>query len=260
MKLANANPPRQGPGDVAATVPELYLRRMSLARLRSLIRWEDTLLALVALAVLPVLDVALAGASGSAGPIVGLFALVAIGGVIACLLTRSPAEPPPISGGGLTFQGWARFPLAAGVGIVALDTLPAIGLRGNGVAGLAFLAVVGSALAHRWLPVIPVATRRLLVLPMGVVGAGAFDRVIGSDLADIMGLATRAGGDETTRAFLPLILGAVLAVYVMLVVAPRSIADPEARWGPWIVRFVLLLAAAATGNAIVGSVVTGPAA
>jgi hypothetical protein len=225
---------------------------MALARLRSLIRWEDTLLALVALAVVPVLDGARAG-----GPVVGVFALVAIGGVIACLFTRGPEEPPPISGGGLTFQGWARFPLAAGVGIVALDTLPSIGLRGNGAAGLAFLAVLVSAPAHRWLPVIPVATRRLLVLPMGVVGAGAFDRIIGSHLPDIMGLATPARGDETTRAFLPLILTAVLTVYVMLVIAPRSIADPEASWGRWIVRFVLLLAAAATGNAVVGSVVTG---
>lgn len=222
---------------------------IALARLRSLIRWEDTLLALFAFAVLPLLDGARAG-----GPIVGWFALVAIGGVIACLFTRGPGEPPPLSGGGLTFQGWARFPLAAGVGIVALDTLPTIGLRGNGAAGLAFLAVFASAPAHRWLPVIPAATRRLLVLPMGLVGAGAFDRIIGSNLPDIMGLATRAGGDPTTRAFLPLILAAVLAVYVMLVVAPRSIADPEASWGRWLVRFALLLAAAATGNAVAGAV------
>ena len=62
-----------------------------------------------------------------------------------------PEEPPPISGGGLTFQGWARFPLAAGVGMVALDTLPSIGLRGNGAAGLSFLAVLVSArLVHDW--------------------------------------------------------------------------------------------------------------
>jgi hypothetical protein len=41
-------------------------------------------------------------------------------------------------------------------------------------------------------------------------------------------------------------------VYVMLVVAPRSIADPQARWWPWIVRFGMLLLAAATGKAIFG--------
>jgi hypothetical protein len=233
---------------------------MTLARLRSLINWEDTLLALVALAVLPVLD-ALGGSAGTGsaravGPITGVFVLVAIGGVIACLFTRGPEEPPPLGDRGLTFQGWARFPLAAGVGMVAIDTLPSIGLRGSGMAGMVFLAVAVSAFAHRWLPVIPVSTRRLLVLPMGVVGAGAFNRMIGSDLPDIMGLVTRSPKDDPTRAFLPLIVAAILMVYVMLVVAPRSVADPEARWWPWIVRFGLLLAAAALGNTVVGALVS----
>jgi hypothetical protein len=138
---------------------------------------------------------------------------------------------------------------------VATDTLPSIGLGGSGAAGVVFLAVVVSAFAHRWLPVIPVSTRRLLVLPMGVVGAGAFNRMIGSDLPDIMGLVTRSPRDDPTQAFLPLIVAAILTVYVMLVVAPRSIADPEARWWPWIVRFGMLLAAAALGNTVVGALV-----
>jgi hypothetical protein len=235
----------------------------TLARLRSLIHWEDTFLALVALVVVPVLNVAFARAGGTVpgtrdvGPITGLFVLVAIGGILACLFTRGPDEPPPLGeGSGLTFQGWARFPLAAGVSIVAIDTLPSIGLP-SGAGGLVFLAVVVSVFAHRWLPVIPVATRRLLVLPMGMVGAGAFDRIIGSNLPHIMGLVTRSPQDDPTRAFLPLILGAVLMVYVMLVVAPRSIADPAARGWPWIVRFGLLLAAAALGNTVVGAVVSG---
>lgn len=232
---------------------------MTLERLRSLIHWEDTLLALVALAVLPVLDHVLGGKSGArsgVGPITGVFVLVAIGGILACLFTRGPEEPAPLGeGSGLTFQGWARFPLAAGVTIVGIDTLPSIGLPG-GAGGVVFLAVVVSVFAHRWLPVIPVATRRLLVLPMGIVGAGAFNRIIGSNLPSIMGMVARTPRDDPMRGFLPLILGAVLMVYVMLVVAPRSIADPEARWWPWAVRFGLLLAAAALGNTVVGAVVS----
>jgi hypothetical protein len=231
----------------------------TLARLRSLIAWEDTFLALVALAVVPVLNAAQGGTGSggrSVGPITGLFVLVAIGGIIACLFTRGPDEPPPLGEGkGLTFQGWVRFPLAAGVSIVAIDTLPSIGLP-SGAGGLVFLAVVVSVFAHRWLPVIPVATRRLLVLPMGMVGAGAFDRIIGSNLSQIMGLVTQSPKNDPMRGFLPLILGAVLMVYVMLVVAPRSIADPEARGWPWIVRFGLLLAAAALGNTVVGRVIS----
>ena len=237
------------------------MEQMTLARLRSLIRWEDGLLALVAVAVLPVLDALFGGSSGTGsgargvGPITGVFVLVAIGGVIACLFTRGPEEQAPLGDKGLTLQGWARFPLAAGVSIVAIDALPAIGLPG-GAGGLAFLAVFVSTFVHRWLPVIPVATRRLLVLPMGMVGAGAFDRIIGSSLPDIMGMVTRGSRDDPMRGFLPLILGAVLMVYVMLVVAPRSIADPEARWWPWAVRFGLLLLAAALGKTVVGGVVS----
>ena len=221
------------------------------ARLRSLIRWEDALLALVALVG--------AGVSGpgsrAAGPITGVFVLVAIAGILACLLTRGPGELPPLGAGEMTFQGWARFPLAAGVGMVSIDTLPAIGIGGGGVIGLVFLAVIVSAFVHRWLPVIPVAIRRLLVLPMGMVGAGAFDRIIGSHLPDIMGLINRPHGDPT-RQFLPLILAAAAAVYVMLVVAPHAIADPVARRWPWVVRFGLLLLAAVLGNSVVGRVVT----
>lgn len=228
------------------------MEQTTLARLRSLIRWEDTLLALVAVVVFPILDAVLVSrGSGAhvAGPIAGVFVLISIGGVIACLFTRGPEEQAPFGDKGLTFQGWARFPLAAGVSIVATDTLPSIGIPGD-IGMLVFLAVAISALVHRWLPVIPVAIRRLLVVPMGIVGAGAFDRIIGSNLPDIMGMVTRGPRDDPMRGFIPLILGAVLMVYVMLVVAPRSIADPEARWWPWAVRFGLLLLAAATGKAI----------
>jgi hypothetical protein len=71
-----------------------------------------------------------------------------------------------------------------------------------------------------------------------------------------MGLVTRSPKDDPTRAFLPLIVAAILMVYVMLVVAPRSVADPEARWWPWVVRFGLLLVAATLGNSVVGALVS----
>lgn len=229
---------------------------MTFAKLRSLIRWEDSLLALLVLVFPPIVDVFLGGRGGTGpgarvGPITGVFVLVAIGGVIACLFTRGPEEPPPLGDKGMTLQGWARFPLAAGVTIVGINTLPSIGLP-DSAGALVFLVVVISAFAHRWLPVIPVAIRRLLVLPMGIVGAGAFDRIIGPNLPQIVGLATHGRAGDPMRQFLPLILGAVLMVYVMLIIAPRSIAEPEARWWPWIVRFGLLLLAAATGKAIFG--------
>jgi hypothetical protein len=123
----------------------------TLARLRSLIHWEDTFLALVVLAVLPVLDVALAGSGGTGfgaragGPITGVFVLVAIGGVIACLFTRSRGtaaarqQRADVSGlGAVPARGGSR---DRGHRHIALDRAP------QRCGGVVFLAVVVSVFA-----------------------------------------------------------------------------------------------------------------
>jgi hypothetical protein len=229
-----------------------------IGRVTGLLRWEDVLLAAVALVGLPLLEL-VRGAGAATDPgtgeptaLTGAFGLVAVLGVLACLCTRGPGEPPPLADGQLTLQGWARFPLAAGVGIVALETLPGIGLDGEPFTGLTFLVVVVTAVAGGFLPVVPVALRRALVTPMAVLAAGAFDEVMGEGLGGLLGDAARGEVPPEVAAFLPLIVAAAATLYVMLVVAPRAIADPGASGGAWAVRFLLLLAAAVSGNALLG--------
>lgn len=189
---------------------------------------------------------------GTPTPLTGAFGLVAVAGVLVCLCTRGAGEPAPFGDGQLTFEGWARFPLIAGVGIVALETLPGLGLDPDPVLGITLAAIMVSVLGYRWLPVVPVTVRRALVVPMGLLATGAFDQLMGSGLADAMRELLTGQAPPEAGAFLPLILGAVAALYAALVAAPRAIADPGATWLAWVVRFLFLLAALVTGDLVFG--------
>ena len=113
-----------------------------------------------------------------------------------------------------------------------------------------FVLTIAGALLHPKLPVVAVTVRRGMMLPMAVLAAGAFDRIIGHDMGGMF--ASLIGGAQPeVAAFWPLILGAVVMLYVMLVVAPRSLADPGASGVDWTVRFLFLLACV-VGAALVG--------
>jgi hypothetical protein len=229
-------------------------------RLSRLLRFEDVLLGGIAFIGLPLLDRATASGAGSVGgangPSVleGAAGLIAILGVLVCLCTRGPDEPPPLSDGQLTLQGWARFPLAAGIGIVGIETLPGIGLDGDPFVGLAFLIVFVTVMIPGRLPILQVAARRALVTPMAIVATGAFDRIMGAGLGDLLGTTLRGEAPPEIAGFLPLVIGAAGVMYVMLVVAPRAIADPGASGLAWAARFVFLLAALAAGDALFGAI------
>lgn len=221
------------------------------------LRVEDLLLALVAVFGAPVFAALSGGSTGGdstdSGPGVlgGIIGLVALAGVIACLCTRGPDEPAPLADGTMTLQGWSRFPLAAGIAITSTELLPGIGVASDPLVGLTFVVMVVTAIAHPRLPVVPVGARRAMVLPISLLAAGAFDRIIGGDLPDIVGGLVR-GDQPELLAFAPLIVGAIATMYVMLVVAPRSIADPGASGLAWTLRFLFLLGAVAVGSLLGG--------
>jgi hypothetical protein len=229
------------------------------ARLARWLRVEDLLLAAFGLFGLPLLGRMLGLGSpevvtmDNPSFLTGAFGLIAVGGVLACLLTRGAGEPAPFGDGQLTFEGWARFPLVAGVGIVALQSLPGIGIDGDPVLGITLVAVTVSVLGYRWLPVVPVAVRRTLVVPIGILATGVFDQLMGSGLADVTRQLLTGQAPPETGAFLPLIVGVVAVLYAALVAAPRAIADPGATWLTWVIRFLFLLAALVTGDLVFGS-------
>ncbi|MHB8891383.1 MAG: hypothetical protein ACYC65_04985 [Candidatus Limnocylindrales bacterium] len=227
-------------------------------RLLKLLRLEDLLMALLAVIVLPLIDGWL-GESGSGTPaatdptaLEGLVGLLAVAGVMACLVTRGPDEPPPLADRQMTLQGWARFPLAAGVGIVATETLPGLGLDPEPLVAVTFLVMIAGALLHPRLPVAPVLVRRTLVLPMAIVAAGAFDQIIGRGLPDLVVALLGGTAQPGVVALAPLVIAAILVLYAMLVIAPRSIADPGASGVAWLVRFLFLLASVVMATLVGG--------
>ena len=247
----------------ASPPPEMPSRPVRrLAWLAGLLRLEDVLTSAVALVGLPLLDrltsapvsstADLTATSSAPSALAGMFGLVAVAGVLACLCTRGPGEAPPLDGGTMTLQGWARFPLIAGIGIVAIETLPGLGIAPDPAVGLAFVVVTGTTLGARWLPVMPVSVRRLLVTPMALLATGTFNELLGGGVGGTIAGVLRGDAPPEIGAFLPLILGAILALYAMLVIAPRAIADPGASWLAWAVRFLLLLASLVLGDALFG--------
>ena len=183
----------------------------TLVRLAGLLRFEDLLMALLAVILLPALDRwpgggSAAGSSSDPTVVAGLLGLVAVGGVVACVLTRGPDEPSPLADGRMTLQGWARFPLAAGVGIVATETIPGLGFDPQLLVGFAFVATFIGALAHPRLPVVPVAYRRAMVLPMAILAAAAFDRIVGNGLGEV--IVDFVGGAVSARGGRALAVGA----------------------------------------------------
>lgn len=226
-----------------------------LIRLLRLLRPEDLIVTALAALALPIAEGWVRGAStadpaGDPSVLTGILGLIAVAGVLACVLTRGPDEPPPLADGHLTLQGWARFPLAAGLGIVAVQTLPGLGVDPDPFAGIAFLATFAGAVLHPRLPEVPVVYRRAMVLPMMALAAGAFDRIIGRGLGDMFGAFFGGTAPAEVAALWPLILGAVGMLYVMLVVAPRAIADPGAGGVAWVVRFAFLVGSIAVAAAL----------
>jgi hypothetical protein len=218
--------------------------------LRDAWRIEDLVLAGWVLAQ-PVLARAQGRAVGSGAPLAGsdpLLGLAYLGATvaaIACLVTRPRGEDAAAV---RDPRDWILVgPLGAGLaltGAIATDLL--FGAPGAGLL-LAFAAVVVGGLLPGVLPPIPVVARRALVLPFVLLTAGTFNVFLAgvAGLFDVRGLFV--GGLWTGLQALPVLLAfAVLftgVYYLMLVVAPRELAEREGNALHWLVRYALFLAA-----------------
>lgn len=103
--------------------------------------------------------------------------------------------------------------------------MPGLGIDPDPLIALAFLLAAIAAFAGGRLPVVPVVVRRLMVTPMALVATGVFDDILGAGSGGVtaaLGGVLRGDAPPEVTAFLPLILGAIAALYVMLVIAPRD--------------------------------------
>lgn len=226
---------------------------------RAAIEGEDILLAVWNLVAIPV-GTAIAGSwsSREPAPLLGLIEVVAVLLAIVALATRpsGPVAPPN------EFRTWILSgPLIGALGLVGEAGARRLGVPGTDVVlGIALIVGIGAIVLGDHLPVIEASRRRLLVLPLIFIAAGAFQD-IGSELArglDVGGFVAEWGsvaGSPSQALALGLIVLAfavfgTAAFFAMLVIAPRELADPEPRPSVWLARFALFVVSAVTGIGI----------
>jgi hypothetical protein len=229
-----------------------------IARLRHAARAEDLLLAIWLIFVAPLLAPADPIAAAAPSPLDGLLAFVALVGLAVCLGARSTSSVST----GLVANGdiaWTIGPLFGAFALVLDSAIKDLGL---GQAGplLAAILVVAVLLARFRLPPLDAQRRRVLVTPFILVSAGAFSEFMSGlgDLFDLRGFVSdvQAGGSDIVVGLFVagLALAGVLVFYLMLIFAPRQIAEREGSAGTWSVRFVLFVVSLTIGATWVGVV------
>jgi hypothetical protein len=186
--------------------------------------------------------------------------LLAVLGAIAAMATRVPGEARVESrtGGANPERLWMIGPFIGAVGFIGTDSLDRLGLPGgDGLLGIAFIAILAAAIFPHRLPVVSRLTRRALVAPFVLMSGASFQTLV----ADVVeGL----GGDDGPMARMATTVEPVMVVYIfallgfaagifylMLIFVPRELADPGASTFVWGLRFALFYAS------LVGAIVIG---
>jgi hypothetical protein len=225
--------------------------------LRRHLRVEDALLFGWLVIVEPLLFRSQPGtATSGPDPLLGLLDLIGLFAFIACLAARS--RPGVVSG--LLARGdvlYAVGPLAGALAFTIDDTGEKLGMAGDFSLVLVGCAIVTIVLVRRLVPPLSADQRRALVTPFILVTSRFFGEFM-SGLADIFDVRQLAAGvtgpsDLPGAAFLVTIgtVGALI-FYVMLVFAPRQIADREGTALTWTIRFALYIVSLTVGATIGG--------
>jgi hypothetical protein len=225
-------------------------------RTRGAIEGEDVLLGLWNLVALPLGALIPGSWSGTEpSPLAGLLMVGAVAGAIVALATRpSGPRPRPTEARLWLFAG----PLVGALALVGQTGAERLAFPGTGlVLGVAFVGGMVAFVFSDRLPVIDRGIRRALVLPLVLVGAAIFQEFSAQllDGIDLVGLLTGTADAAATSPemaalglfVLTMIVGGAATFFLMLVVAPRELAEPEPHLGVWIVRFALFLISSATG-------------
>ena len=191
-------------------------------------------------------------------PLGGLLDLVALCGAAACVASRSQ---PGVQSGLFGDQGvaYAVGPLFGAVAFAVDDCAARLGLTGGLAAIPIVLPVAVAVVARLRLPPLSAEGRRALVAPFILATSGFFGSFLSgfTDVFDLRQLADALTQPDET-AGVPAVLGlavfATLIFYLMLVFAPRQIAEREGTAGTWAVRFMVFLAGLVIGTTISGVV------
>jgi hypothetical protein len=224
---------------------------------RRRLRIEDVLLGLWLIVIAPVFSSTQGpGVAGGPNVILGLLDLVGLLAFAACLGARS--GPGVVSG--LMDRGDVRYAVGPLLGAFAFtldDIRERLGLGGDVAIVPLLLAAAVALIARFRLPPLNAGQRRALVTPFILVTSSYFGQFLSglTSLLDLRQLVAVVGtpGDLAGTALVALLAIVAMAIfYVMLVFAPRQIADREGSPSTWLVRFALFIVSVAIGQTVGG--------
>jgi hypothetical protein len=226
--------------------------------LRRHLQIEDALLFIALVVVEPLLFAPASSTTRASGPdlFVGLLDLIGLLAFVACLAARS--RPGVVSGlVGTNDLLYAVGPLFGAFAFALDDTNEKLGLGGN----LGFLPVVAgivvAVLVRRLVPPLSADQRRALVTPFILITSRFFGDFLSGftgifDLRKLAAAAATPGDIGGTALLLAIGAAGILVFYVMLVFAPRQVADKEGSAGTWALRFIVFLISLALGQTVAG--------
>jgi uncharacterized membrane-anchored protein len=226
--------------------------------LRRHLRIEDALLVVWLVIVQPLLFPPSVDSQAGQRPdlLVGLLDLAGLLALVACLAARS--QPGVVSG--LVGNGeplYAVGPLFGAFALAVEDTAARLGPAANLELLPIAAAIVTAVIVRRFVPPLFAVQRRILVTPFILITSRFFGDFLSglADMFDLRGVASgvASSGDVAGTAFLLLIgSAAVLIFYVMLVFAPRQVAEREGSPRTWTIPFLLFLVSLAVGQTFAG--------
>lgn len=226
-------------------------------RLRRAVRLEDLLLAAWLVLVEPLLFPPDSTAASGPSLLQGVIGAAGLIGLAVCVGARARPEVRTVLFSG-NEAAWLIGTLLGALAFVVNETTEDLGL--SGVGPILVLGLIGIAVVAR-LRLRPLSgpERRALVTPFILVSGGSFGEFLAGlrdffDLSDLGTLLGASGVDLALAAFLIVfVLLAILVFYVMLVFAPRQVAEREGTPGQWVVRFLLFLASLVVGATWAGA-------
>ncbi len=213
---------------------------------------EDWLLAAWVSIATPLLFRAQGGGGpfDSGAPLLGTLRILAVAGALVCLAARS--KPGDIAANRPSvIKGGAIGPLVGAIILVTISGFTAVDLP-SGVGGFVVIAALaGMVVVHFAVPPLAAPIRRILVTPFVLVSGGLFWTLIAAITGE-PGSATPAaavanpGSALAAGGFLVAFSG---VFYVMLIFAPRQVAEREGGLVTWLFRYVLFAAGVVAGLA-----------
>jgi hypothetical protein len=211
---------------------------------------EDWLLAAWVSIATPLLFRAQGGVGpfDAGAPLLGVLRIVAVAGALICLAARrSPADAA--ARGKSIITGGAAGPLVGAILLVSISGFTALDLPSGVGAFLAIAAVVVMLVVHFAAPPLATPIRRALVTPFVLVSGALFWTFIAAITGE-PGSATPAAGianSSTALAAGGFLIAFSGVFYVMLIFAPRQVADREGGIVTWLFRYALFAAGVIAG-------------